>query len=503
MVDKESRRSRRAKRREEQDAREEATGDVESDEAQDAEADAGESDEAEVAEESADDAEAAGASGEEAGDKDVAAASERDEEEEEERPRRPRPAVKKKKKKKRAGSPDRIRDRNERIRERAAARRRDKREAQQGLAAGEMVDDALARWTQNATNWVKDHFNIVQWVVVALIASGIAWEIYSWRHTKQVEKASDKLIAAVEDEAAKLPGDEVSGPEADFDPRKTFPSAKARSEAAEKSYRAAASVAKGSGTSILATLGLAGVEYDQGKFGAAQKDYESVKGSALAKHDTDVKGRALEGVGMCLEAQKKLDPADKAYRELENMEVPGLTSLALYHQARVAFLKGDKDKAKKLLKKVQKKLDDSDSPYPPNSYLSAMSTQLMQTINPSAVPSRAGAPGMQLTPQQIEKLKNQIKKDPTKLKELMQKMGLKLPSAPKGAPAPTQAPPPEPAETSTAASGHEPAPAPEKQPAPKAPAPGKKAPAPAKTAPKAPPTKPAPANTPAPAGSAP
>jgi predicted negative regulator of RcsB-dependent stress response len=492
VVDKETRRSRRARRREEQDANE-ATEGSEAAEASADEAEAGGEPDADGSAEDAED----GSQEEEA-----ASAAEADDED---KPARPRPAPRKKKKKrKRSGEPDRIRDRNERIRERAAARRR---ERDQGLAAGEMVDDALARWTQTTTNWVKDHFNIVQWVVVALIAGGIGWEIYSWRHTKQIEKASDKLIAAVEDEAAKLPGEEASGPEADFDPRKTFPTAKARNQAAEKSYQAAATVAKGSGTSILATLGLAGVEYDQGKFGAAQKDYESVKGSALAKHDTDVKGRSIEGIGMCLEADKKLDAAAKAYRELENMGVPGLTSLALYHQARVAYLKGAKDQAQKLLQKVQKKLSDTDSPYPQNSYLATMSTQLMQTINPSAAPAPEG-PGMQLTPQQIQKLREQIKQDPTKLKELMQKMGMKLPPAPKGAPGPAeQAPAPAPDDTSKAAAPDE-TPAPEKTVKPKAPAPEKtakpKAPAPEKTVkPKAPAPEQKPTPAPAPAGSAP
>ncbi len=359
-----------------------------------------------------------------------------------------------------------------------------------------MVDDALARSTQKVTTWLQDHFNIVQWVVVALIASGIGWEIYSWRHTKTIEKASDKLIAAVEDESAKLPGDDVSGPEADFDPRKTFPTVKARDEAAAKSYEAAASVAKGSGTSILATLGLAGVQYDQNKFADAQKNYESVKDSELAKHDTDVKGRSIEGVGMCLEAQNKLDAAAKAYRELENMEVPGFTALALYHQARVAYLQGKKDEAEKLLKKVNKKLSDSDSPYPPKSYLAAMTQQLTETINPSAVPASAPGGGMTLTPQQIEKLREQIKKDPTKLKELMKSMGLKLPPPGKMPPPP----PPTPEETSTTAPEQAPAPAPEPK--------GTSKPAPKKT--KAPPKTPtshaptaAPKPAPAPAGSAP
>ncbi len=501
MVDKETRRSRRAKRRDEQEAADdagEATEAIEAEAGDESESDADDAGESESdaddagGEAEADEAEA----GSDAADEDEAAVAE--EPEPEEKPARLRTSGKKKKKKKRAASSGRIRDRNERIRERAAARRRERAE---GLAAGEMVDDALARSTQAATNWIKDHFNIVQWVIIAMIAGGVGWEIYSWHHDKQVEKASDKLIAAVQDETGKLPGDDVSGPEADFDPRKSFPSAKARNEAAEKSYQAAESVAKGSGSSILATLGLAGVQYDQGKFGDAQKNYESVKDSALAKHDLDVKGRAIEGIGLCLEAQDKLDAADKAFREMENLEAPGLTSLALYHQARIAFSKGDKDKAEKLLTKVQKKLEDSDSPYPPDSYLSTMSKDLMRTINPAAAPP-PGRPGMQLTAAQIEKLKAQIKQDPTKLKEVMKEMGLQLP------PPTTQAPeaPPAPEEESTGApSDSSPAPAPApKGKSPPTPAPKPKSkPAPTTRSTSAPAPAPKPPPAPAPAGSAP
>ena len=52
------------------------------------------------------------------------------------------------------------------------------------LDAGEIVDDALARATYTATVWLKRNFNVVQWVVVVLVAGGIGWQIYTWRTAK-------------------------------------------------------------------------------------------------------------------------------------------------------------------------------------------------------------------------------------------------------------------------------------------------------------------------------
>ena len=82
--------------------------------------------------------------------------------------------------------PEVIRDRNKRVREEAAARRRSKREAEtrraapaRNLDATEIVDDALARWTHVTSTWLKRHLNTLQWVVLALIVGGIGYQIYS------------------------------------------------------------------------------------------------------------------------------------------------------------------------------------------------------------------------------------------------------------------------------------------------------------------------------------
>lgn len=352
------------------------------------------------------------------------------------------PARKKKKKKKRAATDavdtESIRDRNRRIRARAAERRRAKLEGSsggaRGLDTGEMVDDALARTSKAAGDWVKDHFNIVQWVVVAALVGVVGWKIYDYRTTKKLEKSSDELFSGVVDEEGRVAGEAEPPGVEEYDPRKEFKTDADRLAAAAKSYRAAAAVLPGSGTSILAQLGLAGVLYDQGKYDEAKKEYEAVKTSELGQHDSDVKYRAVEGIGMSLEAKGDVDAAEKTYHELENADEPGFSALGLYHQARLENAKGDKAKAKSLLEQAEKKLKSSSSPYQPTGYLDQMTAQLMRQIDPSAVKP----PTSEYSAEDLSKLKAQIMKDPKKLQELLKKLGKGGP--PTDLPAPPQLP---------------------------------------------------------------
>lgn len=345
-----------------------------------------------------------------------------------------RRAAKKKKKTGQAASTAEIRDRNRRVREDAAARRREKRErgraaAATGLDASEMVDDALARASHRATQWIRKHFTIIQWVIVLAVAGGIGWQIWSWRHGKSVAKASDVLITGVEAEHGRIGAPEDQG-KADpitgvVDPRPIFATDEARLQAATQAYQEAAELRKGSGTAILAKLGLAGVYYDQGKYDEAIQTYEAVKGSELAKHDADVRLRAVEGIGLAREAKKELDAALKAFKELENSDVPGFKSLGLFHQARVLYTKGEKDKAKELVKATQEQLTKDRSPYQNAGYLDTAARELMAAIDPSTAPA---APAY--SPEQLEALQEQILQDPTKLQKMLEEMGKSVPKVP-------------------------------------------------------------------------
>jgi tetratricopeptide (TPR) repeat protein len=310
-----------------------------------------------------------------------------------------------------AGAPtatEEIREQNRRARRAAAAKRRTKREQERekavavGLDAGEMVDDALARSTDRLLKWVKRHFNVLQWAIVAMIAGYIGWEIYKWRSEKTAAKATDALMAAV----VASQKTEASG-----------------LDQAIKGYKDVAESRRGTTTAALAKTGLAGALYRQGKYADAAKLYEELYASDLAKMDPDVKGRSLEGLGLSLEAKGDKDGAMKRYRDLENAEISGFRELGLYHQARLLNAKGDKAKAKELLLKVLEKYKEK-----PEAFVAQAAKSLLSAIDPKAVP----------TPSADDALRKALEEFGKSLPE-----GVKMPMP--GGPAPMQeapAPPP-------------------------------------------------------------
>ena len=364
---------------------------------------------------------------------------------------------------------DAIRDRNRRMREKTAAGRRSRREeretaAAQGLDAGEVVDDALARAAHTSFVWLRKNFNIVQWVAVVGVAGGMAWGIYDYRANRNREKETDALMDAVDAQRGRVPPSEGEDPGASpEDVRQQFPSDQARLRAAEEGYAKVAADDGDSATAIFAKLGQAGVLFDEGKYDEALAEYNAVKNSALAEHDVDVKGRVLESIGLCLEAKKDLDAALGTFRELENKDLPGFATLAKYHQARILFAKGEKEKALGLIKEVREKLGKDRKPGEPAGYLEIAARELLRTIDPAA--AEAPTPGLAMD--ELGKMREQMAvlqrmlskqkgedvseeelkemlKDPEAIQKMLSNLG-RLPgklaeTAPSSAPAPAPAP---------------------------------------------------------------
>jgi predicted negative regulator of RcsB-dependent stress response len=319
------------------------------------------------------------------------------------------------KRKKKSADTDEIRDRNKRLREEAAGRRRDRREQQagaaqaQGLDASEMVDDALARATHNLLTFVKRNFQVIQWVVVIGIVGGIGWQIYSYRADKATRQHGDLLSEALRAETGRVAGESDSKTPAERgylpeDTRPEFETEASRLETAAKGYREAIEKGSSEGAKLLARLGLASILFEQRKHDEARQEYESVKAHKLTNKHRELQGRALEGVGLSLEAKGDKDGALKAFRELENAAIPGFTPLALYHQARILHAQGKTAEAKPLATKAQEQLEKDAELGVPGGYLTGATRELMASIDPSTAAS--GAP--QMTPEQIQRLRQQI-----------------------------------------------------------------------------------------------
>jgi predicted negative regulator of RcsB-dependent stress response len=360
------------------------------------------------------------------------------------------PKPKKKKKRPVDAAAEPIRDRNRRLREEAMGKRKsrldERRAPTRNLEAGEIVDDALARTTQAAGEWLKRNFNVVQWFIILGLVAWIGYAVYSYRAGRAAEKASAQLNAAIRAEDARI-GSEDTKPDPQtgiVDTRPAFPTNADRLRAAEQQYRAIAQGSSQSAASTLAKLGLASVLYDQGKYADAKASYEAVKDSKLAGQDANVKGRALEGIGMCLESQGDKDGAEKAFRELGNLDTLGFGALGAYHQARLAVAANNPEKAKDLLKDAQKKLDAAAEASEakktlgsPPGYLQQAVRDLLRQVDPNAISASPNA----LTSEQLQELQEQMGgpggdgkgMSSEKLQELLKQMakgGAKAPAAP-------------------------------------------------------------------------
>jgi len=276
--------------------------------------------------------------------------------------------------------------------------------------------DPLLQQTAKLSSWAKKNQKGVTAVVVAGLVGLAGFAGYNHFQTKKEADASVELSKAVADQRGRIGDpdkeDETSGPR---DTRPVFKTADDRREAALKKFRDVESRFPGTGAAILARLSEGSLLLDARKADEAIVAYNDVKASALSQADAEVRGRALEGLGFAHEMKGNLDDAAKTFRELENtVDVLGFKELAMYHQARVFEAKGDKDKAKELLKTVHERINKPGENYP-FPYLKEVADDRLRAIDPTALPPKpsgamGGPGGSKMNDEQLKKLIEQLKK---------------------------------------------------------------------------------------------
>lgn len=235
-----------------------------------------------------------------------------------------------------------------------ARRKRERAEASAiGLDAGEMVDDALVRFTDKAGRVARRYSNVIQWVVGLGVIGWFGYQVYVWRTAKIAAEATDSLFEAVAIEDGRI-GDpsEQGTPNANglIDPTPVFETDAARLQAAQAAYERAAATRPNTVAAGFAELGKAGTLYAQGKSAEARTSFDGVAADDAAKQSPELKGNAIEGRGLSLEALNDLPGAFTAFEELAR--VPSFENRALYQQARIKHLQADNEAAKALLKKL-------------------------------------------------------------------------------------------------------------------------------------------------------
>jgi tetratricopeptide (TPR) repeat protein len=321
---------------------------------------------------------------------------------------------------------DQPKDRNEVVKKQLLKKRDESAARKVPLAPSEMVDDALARGSVAFGKWLKRNFGVLQWVLVGLVAVGIAYGFYDRGQGRKAEAATSDLVKGALEERGRIAAPESKSDQPDpDDPTPVFKSVEERRDTALASYRAVTSKYPGTGAAILARLGEAGVLLDQRNWDGAVTAYREVKGSKLGTVDVGVRGRAIEGIGLALEGKKDAEGALAAFRELENTDSPGLKELGMYHQARLLIARGDKDKGLELLKKAREKLTSAnkggEQAPPTYPFLQSQVDDLLRALDPTAVPAaappaRAGGKGM--TPEDLKRLQEQFQR---KMKEAQEK----------------------------------------------------------------------------------
>lgn len=302
--------------------------------------------------------------------------------------------------------PELPKDKNARAKELLKRRREQAAEARQPvqLLPSEMVDDALARTSAAAGKWIRKNFGILQWFIVGGVVIGGGYLFYISQAEKRAAAATGALIAGVNADRGRVAEeDKRTDEEKEFDTLKVYKTIAERADSALEGYRKVGAEHAGTGAAVLAKLGEGSGYLDKRDWDKALEAYSSVVSSTLAGADPEVKARALEGLGFAKEGKKDLDGALATFKELQ--QVPGNKELGQYHQGRVLLAKGDKDKAKDLLKEVHDALEKSGEART-HRYLQQVTDEALRRIDPALVPPKpvigGGAKGGAMSKEELE-----------------------------------------------------------------------------------------------------
>ncbi len=203
--------------------------------------------------------------------------------------------------------------------------------------------------------WTKLYKQIEPYMRAILITVGsgvVVWflvfGISGWREGKR-EAAAEQFGKAVRIYDAELVTDD-SAPKGEEE----TPRFKTEKERADATFAALDELDKkwsGSDAAENARVFRAGVLFDLGRFDEAAAMYRKFL-ETLKGRDVPLAALAKEGLGLCLEAQGKLDEALTAYQQLEPASGDFYRDRALYAQARIYQRKGDKDKARAMYQQI-------------------------------------------------------------------------------------------------------------------------------------------------------
>lgn len=217
------------------------------------------------------------------------------------------------------------------------------------------VSDKFLTFWQKILDWLIARSPMLGLLIlVMVVALTAAWGVKSMLASRK-EKAAEQLSKALKISQAELLRETESSSPDDELPR--FKTEKERADAALKALEKLRADHGGSEAAERAALVRGSILMQQGKYDEARAAYEDflkkpVQNEALA-------GAAREALGLCAEAQGKIDEALKIFQEGAASGPAFYKDRFLFAQARLLLQKGEKKKAADLYKDILTKSPQS------------------------------------------------------------------------------------------------------------------------------------------------
>ncbi len=194
--------------------------------------------------------------------------------------------------------------------------------------------------------------------VAAVVVLATAWNVISSVTSRNAGSALAEavLVARANMEAEQ---EQLAGGGQGEEQEHEFAAGKPSPKKVLEKFKQTAASHSGSEAAKWARLGEAGELYAAARYDEAARAYTAAL--EAAGKDEFVRSRALEGLGFCLEAEKKLDQARERFEQMGALSSGAFKPLADYHVARIYLAQGDKKNAGASLSEVVSSLQSSSS----------------------------------------------------------------------------------------------------------------------------------------------
>jgi hypothetical protein len=263
--------------------------------------------------------------------------------------------------------------------------------------------DAVQEVASEFTGYMQHNRGRIVGAVLGVIGLGFAVLLGRNYLTAGSAEQAQRLASAVE--LANAPVDPADSDGKNADGKPVFKSAADRATKAAEAFAFAAKESPDSRAAGWARLGQASLLVATGKADQAVGLFQS--SYAARGEDPTLGARALEGLGLALEASGKSDEALKRFEELKSFDDGTQKDLAEYHIARIKLAKGDRDGAKALLKDVYDRLGTPAEGAPRSRFLKGEVEARLAELDSSLVPA-GGSEAQQFSQEEIQRLIQQL-----------------------------------------------------------------------------------------------